>query len=208
MKIKISVILFLLSLVSCSKKDDFQLFSPNEELKVYISNLNNSSAFTVMNGADTLFTSSNLGLQINGLSFAEHVSFRDFEQIEVDETWETIIGKQRTVNNHYNEYKWQVATTGPSPQFYEIVFRLYNKGFAYRYKFPSEAIQDSIKIDQELTSLNFEEDYTYWAYNGEKHNVGPVISTEESIEKVRTPIVMQFHDNSFMAIHEAEITDV
>lgn len=93
MKIKISVIFFLLSLASCSKQSNFQLASPNGELKVIISNLNNSSAFTVIDGADTLFTSSDLGLQINGLSLTENVMFRDFKKTEVDETWETIIGK-------------------------------------------------------------------------------------------------------------------
>ncbi|MDO6438978.1 glycoside hydrolase family 97 catalytic domain-containing protein [Cyclobacterium sp. 1_MG-2023] len=207
MKIKISVILFLLSLASCSKQSDFQLVSPNGELKVIISNLNNSSAFTVIDGTDTILRSSNLGLKINGLSLTENVMFRDFKKTEVDETWETIIGKQRTVNNHYNAYKWQVATTGQSPQFYEIVFRLYDKGFAYRYEFPSEAIQDSIKIDQELTGLNFRNDFTYWAYNGEKHNVGPINSAEKNAGEVKIPMVMQFNDDSFMAIHEAEITE-
>lgn len=207
MKIKISVILFLLSLVSCSNKDDFKLFSPNEELKVYISNLNNSSAFTVIYGSDTLFTSSNIGLQINGLSLAENVTFRGFEQTEVEETWETIIGKQRTVNNHYNEYKWQVASTGQSSQYYEIVFRLYDKGFAYRYEFPSEAIQESIEIEKELTNLTFKDDFTYWAYNGEKHNVGPINSAEKSGGEVKIPLVMQFNNDYFMAIHEAEITE-
>ncbi|EPR67072.1 glycoside hydrolase family 97 protein [Cyclobacterium qasimii] len=207
MKIKISVILFLLGLVSCSDQIDFQLFSPSGELKINVSNLNNSSAFTLINGSDTILTSSKIGLKINGLSFAENVSFRDFKKSEIDETWETIIGKQTTVNNHYNEYKWKVANNKQSSLFYEIVFRVYDKGFAYRYVFPSETIQDSIKIDKELTSLNFREDYTYWAYNGEKHNVGPVLRAEKSIKEVQIPMVMQFHDDRFMAIHEAEITE-
>ncbi|WP_339924435.1 glycoside hydrolase family 97 N-terminal domain-containing protein [uncultured Cyclobacterium sp.] len=207
MKIKISVILFLLGLVSCSKQTDFQLFSPDGELKVNISNGNNSSVFTVINGSDTLLESSIIGLKINGISFVENVRVSDFEKTEINETWETINGKQATVNNHYNAYKFKVAKASESALSYEIVFRVYDKGFAYRYVFPSEAIQDSIKIDQELTSFNFKADYTYWAYDGEKHNLGPVSRTENSNKEVRTPFVMQFHDNSFMAIHEAEITE-
>ncbi|MBR9775422.1 MAG: glycoside hydrolase family 97 protein [Cytophagales bacterium] len=205
MKIKISIILVLLAFVSCSKPSDFQLLSPNGALQVNVSNFNNSSVFTVMNGSDTILESSRIGLKVNGISFVENVSFSDFKKAEINETWETINGKQATVKNHYNAFNFKIAKTQSSSYGYEIEFRVYDDGFAYRYIFPTEAIQDSIKIDQELTSLNFKDDYTYWAYNGEKHNVGPVIRTEESIEEVRIPIVMQFHDNSFMAIHEAEI---
>ncbi|AKP53182.1 glycoside hydrolase family 97 protein [Cyclobacterium amurskyense] len=207
MKIKISIILVLLAFVSCSKQSDFQLLSPNGALQVNVSNINNSSAFTIIDGSDTILESSIIGLKVNGISFVENVSFSDLKKTEINETWETINGKQEIVNNHYNGFNFKVAKNQSSSYGYEIECRVYDDGFAYRYIFPSEAIQDSVKIDQELTSLNFRGDYSYWAYNGEKHNVGPVLRTEKTIKEVRTPIVMQFHDDSFMAIHEAEIME-
>ena len=79
MKIKISIILVLLAFISCSKKSDFQLLSPNGALQVNVSNFNNSSIFTVINGSDTILESSIIGLKINGISFVENVSFSDLK---------------------------------------------------------------------------------------------------------------------------------
>jgi alpha-glucosidase len=94
-----------------------------------------------------------------------------------------------------------------SPEFHEIIFRISDNGFAYRYNFSSDAINDSIFIKEELTELNCKDDFKYWAYNRENHNVGPIVRSEQLIKKVETPIVMQFNKNSFMAIHEAAILD-
>ena len=71
-------------------------------------------------------------------------------QREINETWENINGKQATVKNHYNAFNFKISKTQSSSYGYEIEFRVYDDGFAYRYIFPTEAIQDSIKIDKEL----------------------------------------------------------
>ena len=208
MSIKIKLLLILLaSLSSCSKPNNFLLLSPNEELQLNISNRDNASLFTATYRGDTLFQQSVLGLQVNETNFTENVFFTDFSKNEFDETWPTINGKQLTVHNHYNEFIMNVGKMDNPQQFYEIIFRLYANGFAYRYNFPSGAVKDSILIKKELTELNFKDDFTYWAYNGENHNLGPVIRSEMNIEHVRIPIVMQFNQYSFMAIHEAEIMD-
>jgi alpha-glucosidase len=95
-----------------------------------------------------------------------------------------------------------------NPQhFYEIIFRLYDQGFAYHYIFPNEAIRDTLLIEKELTDLNFKKNFKYWSYNGENHNLGPVLRSEKYIKEVKTPIVMKFNNNSFMAIHEGEILE-
>ena len=62
-------------------------------------------------------------------------------------------------------------------------------------------------IDTELTELNVNGDFTYWAYNGEEHNIGPVLKSAKSINKVRTPVVLQLDNKKFMAIHEADIIE-
>ena len=203
----LSILIVLINLVSCSGETDFLLSSPNGNVQLNLSNKSNYSNFTLMYAKDTLLKSSNIGLQINDISFVENIRISEFQKKEFNETWKTVNGKHTTVNNHYNEYKLHVAKTTQSELHYEIVFRIYDKGFAYRYIFPSESIQNNIKIQKELTNLNFNSDYTYWAYNGEKHNVGPIIRSEKKIEEVRIPIVMKFRKNSYMAIHEAEIIE-
>lgn len=208
MRIKIYILSILLaSLFSCSIQNAFLLLSPNGELQLNISNKDHSSLFTATYIGDTLIQQSVLGLQVNETNFTENVSFTDFYKDEFDETWTTINGKQQTIRNYYNEYKVKVGKIDNPQQFYEIIFRLYNKGFAYRYNFPSDAVHDSLLVNKELTELNFKNDFNYWAYNGERHNLGPNVRSEMNIENVQIPMVMQFKSNSFMAIHEAEILD-
>ena len=196
--------LLLLSLLSCSNKDTFKLLSPNGKLHLNILNQDNKSSLTVIHKEDTLVLPSPFGLQVNETNFTENVSFTDFSKIEFDETCTTVNGKQPTVRNHYCEYETKVTKVDHPQLFFKIIFRLYDNGFAYRYNFPQEAIQDSLLI-KELTEINFKDDFTYWAFNGENHNKGPVIRSKEKIKNLQIPVVMQFGQNSFMAIHEAEI---
>lgn len=208
MRFKINLLLVLVTfLSSCSKEDTSLLLSPNEELRLSISNKNHLSQFTATYKGDTLFGKSTFGLLINEIDFTKNVLFIHDSKNEFDETWTTINGKQLSVRNHYNEYRMSVRKQNNPQQFYEIVFRIYDKGFAYQYIFPNDAVKDSLLIEKELTELKFKEDFKYWAYNGENHNLGPILRSKKNIKEVRTPIVMQFDKNSFMAIHEAEIID-
>lgn len=208
MKFKVYTLTYLLlTIISCSKKDDFQLLSPDKDLDIYISNRNNTCSFLVTYNGDTLVQPSALGLKVMETNFTKNVSLSGFSKKEVDETWKTINGKQSSVRNHYNEYTFKVETVDDPQQFYNIIFRLYDDGFAYRYSFRKEAVRDNLLINKELTTINFNQDYTYWATNGEHHNLGPVIRSEKNIENVILPVVMQFGPKSYMAIHEAEIVE-
>ncbi len=208
MKLKISILIVLLSsLISCSKPDTFVLQSPNKQIEITISNIDSVCKFKTLYQESLLIQQSPLGLVVNNTDFTKEVSITDFKKSKFDETWETVNGKFLTVRNHYNEYKLKVSKTESANLFYEIIFRLYDDGFAYRYNFPDDAILDSTLINKELTELSFIDEYKYWAYNGERHNLGPIIRAERNIENVQIPMVIQFGPTRFMAIHEAEITD-
>ncbi|WP_167606910.1 glycoside hydrolase family 97 protein [Maribellus sediminis] len=208
MKFKLyTLTLLVISLISCSKKDNFQLLSPDKDLGIYVSNQNTTCSFLVTYNGDTLVQPSALGLQVMETDFTQNVSFSGFTEKEFDETWTTINGKQLSVRNHYNEYTIKVERIDNPLQFYNIIFRLYNDGFAYRYSFPAEAVHDTLLIKKELTNINFNRDFTYWATNGEHHNLGPIVRSEKKVETITPPVVMQFGPESFIAIHEAEIVE-
>ena len=207
MRIKLFIASFSITLLSCSTPSHFLLTSPDGVLQVNILNEGNSSFFTATYAGDTMLTQSVLGLEVNETNFTENVTVTGFTENEFDETWTTINGKQPTVRNHYNEYRFKISKPDAVQQYYEIIFRLYDKGFAYRYIFPSDAIKDSLIIEKELTELNFKNDFKYWAYNGENNNLGPILRSQKSIEHVAIPIVLELSDENFIAIHEAGIMD-
>nr|WP_319999145.1 glycoside hydrolase family 97 N-terminal domain-containing protein [uncultured Draconibacterium sp.] len=208
MKFKVyTLTLLLLALISCSKTETYQLLSPDSDLGISVSNQNNTCRFSVTYKGDTLVQPSALGLQVTNYNFTENVSLSGFSKKEFNETWTTINGKQSSVRNHYNEYAITVEAVNDPQQFYSIIFRLYDDGFAYRYSFPEGAVRDSLMINKELTNINFNRDFTYWATNGERHNLGPITRSEKELKSIIPPVVMQFSPKSFMAIHEAEIVE-
>ncbi|WP_347840597.1 glycoside hydrolase family 97 catalytic domain-containing protein [uncultured Draconibacterium sp.] len=207
MKYSIAVLLFLSVLVSCTTKEEFRIESPSGINQINISNKDAVFTFSVIRRGDTILAPSPLGLMVNQTSCVENVTISNFNETQFDETWTTVNGKQPTVRNHYNEYTFGVSKADQSEQLYQLVFRVYDGGFAYRYVFPASVIADSVKIEKELTRINVNGDFTYWAYNGEHHNLGPNVRSETKVEEVRIPVVMELGNNSFMAIHEAEIIE-
>ncbi len=185
-------------LASC-RKQSWNLSSPNENVKVYVSNKNDHAIFNLSFNGQQILLHSPVGLELEGIDFTRNVQLSDFTEKTVDETWETVNGKTRTVRNHYNEYLFKVTQPGMS---YNVLFRIYDKGFAYRYIFSEAA-----KINSEKTRLNFVSDYDMYAYNNEKHNIGPVKRSENKLETVQYPLIMKFESGKYAAIHEAEILE-
>lgn len=207
MKNTFLILLVSLSIISCSKNDKTVLTSPDGELEISISNKNNNSNFFLINNGDTILTESAFGLLVNETDFTKNVSISDVKKTTFDETWKTINGKNPLVRNHYNEYQFKISKSDTENDFYNVVFRLYDGGFAYRYIFPNKAISDAVIIAKELTKLNFKNDFTYWSYQIEKHNLGPIKRSQQTIKNVLTPIVIKSGEEDFMAIHEAEIIE-
>ncbi|WP_282135167.1 glycoside hydrolase family 97 protein [Seonamhaeicola maritimus] len=203
---KILFYLVMVSFSSCGKPKVFFCESPSKNLQIQVSNNNGESHFSVVYEGDTLLVPSKIGLMLNKIDGTNNVRISKFSKESIDNTWETINGKQLEVRNLYNEYKLRVSEVGGDKLLYEIIFRLYNDGFAYRYRFPSEAlVPPGSLIENELTKLSFKDDYKYWAYNGERHNLGPNKRSESSVEKVRLPVVIHTNKDKFIAIHESEI---
>ncbi len=205
-KICLTVTMLLAGLFSGTYAKNFSLQSPNKKVQLEIINKGNVSSISASYNGKKLIKQSVFGLHVNTFDFTKDVTYTVISQNKVDETWNTINGKERTVRNYYNEYIIQVSKVDNPKQFHEIVFRLYDDGFAYRYNFPASAVTGKMLIESELTEFAFASDFTYWAYNEERHNLGPIQRSEKNIENVRIPIVMKF-TNCFVSIHEAEIVN-
>ncbi len=200
------LILFLLAFsISCTHKQKYTLESPNKKLQLSVFDNKGNITFSQKYNKEIIINKSPLGLLIDSINLTKNVQITDFKYSSFDETWKTINGKNKTVRNNYNEYIMQCQSADLSLLKFEVIFRCYDDGFAYRYHFPKQDSYDSLTISKELTRLNFANDFIYWAYNGENHNVGPLQCTDTSMMLIHTPIVMEMEDSVFVSIHEAEI---
>lgn len=76
-----------------------------------------------------------------------------------DTTWETVWGEERFIRDNHNEMK--VALVAQEVRM-NIVFRLFDDGFAFRYEFPEQDMTDLIVLD-ELTEYVFAAEPSVWS---------------------------------------------
>ncbi|WP_443938261.1 glycoside hydrolase family 97 catalytic domain-containing protein [Pedobacter sp. MW01-1-1] len=203
-----TTLLIALFLLKISTANATFLRSPNGKLVLNFLNEGHTNTLSVTYLGKQILTKSTIGLHINGLDFCKDVVVTQGLTKTINESWQSINGKQLQVKNNYKEYELHVKKANELSNYYTLIFRVFDTGFAYRYAFNPKSFQDSIKITQELTNLAFSENYSYWAYNHENHNLGPIRRSEKKLKQVNTPVVLKFDNNIYMAIHESAIENL
>ncbi len=193
-----------LILFSCVAEKEYSLSSPDKNLLIKVTNESGTPQFQMSYQGDVIINKSPVGLLLDTLNFTSNTIISGFEESTFDENWETVNGKNKTVRNYYNEYTFSLSKVKNPELNYQLIFRCYDDGFAYRYVLESNLV-DSININNELTILEINDDFTYWAYNHEQPNIGPLKRSESPMPKVEIPVVLELDDSLFMAIHESEI---
>lgn len=133
MKSRFLILISLLCVLSCSKNNEHILTSPNGNIRLFVSNQDSSINFLLIHNNDTIIKKSALGLLVNGSDFTNNVAITEYTEDRFDETWTSINGKNYSIRNNYKEYKLRCSKLESEKDFYDIIFRLYNDGFAYRY---------------------------------------------------------------------------
>ncbi|MDR0393642.1 MAG: glycoside hydrolase family 97 N-terminal domain-containing protein, partial [Tannerella sp.] len=200
-------IIFLIT-VSCTKKQDYELVSPDGNLQMkFFQTADGCILYSFTVGGQTLISASPLGFQtesgasiLSGNWRIESAAYR-----EVNRVWNPVWGKRKTVPNHFKELSLSLTTNAPSPLTnIKITARAYNDGIAFRYIIPPGQT-DPVNITEELTGFHFAGDYTAWFYNGENHNIGP--EKLSNCEGRYRPVMTVKTDNHYLAVHEAELID-
>lgn len=128
----------VVTLTDVSSKTVFSVFSPSGELRVHV-RLNEAGTLsytvTEKDGLPVL-NSSAVGVTTDTCDFSEGLTFVSQRPVtEYDETYTNISGKCRLVRNHYNE---TVLTFDKDAFFFDVIFRAYDDGFAYRFAVRSQ----------------------------------------------------------------------
>lgn len=193
------ILISLIALLSaCSSNKQELVQSPNAVSSVGIDLSGESIQLNLLLESDTIVRKLQLALQSEEKELLQNVKIINKESSTFNETWETVNGKNLKVLNHYTSAIYSLENT--NAQIFDLEIRVYDDGFAYRFLIP-----EGNKTINENSSIVFSEDNTFWAYNGENHNVGPVKFTAYKKEIVRNPVVLQTSNNKYFAIHEAAI---
>ena len=144
------------------------LRSPDGLLEVSV-NVRKTLSFTVRLAGGTLVGDSKLGLVLqDGIELGSDVNLITAEHRRVAETWENPWGKRRKVRDECNQLRVVLAERRPGAHVFEVIFRAYNDGVAFRYVLrPQDGLRPFV-VQRERTEFSFEGDYPCFAGRQEK----------------------------------------
>ena len=159
--------LLLLSAVPCfaraqQKKDtSLQLLSPDKTISISLSAKAEHFSYSVHIDGKPVVSTSALGLVLqNNLAAGRNVQLLRASRRSNNTTWKNPLGKSGTVRDEYNELYLQLQERSAGNLRFDVVFRAFNDGIAFRYVLPRQASLDSFTVVSELTQFNFSGDYS------------------------------------------------
>ena len=122
----------------------------------------------------------------------------------VDTSWTPVWSRHADAADKYNEITVGLEETASTAHRFDVVFRAYDDGIAFRYRVPSQAgVEDGDDL-QESTEFNFAEDWPVHAVGGVESP--PLSTTTAGLTESRTPALV-LAGSGVLAVHEAALLD-
>ncbi len=186
--------------------------SPGGVLTVEMSSDNDGRpTYSVTRLGRTVVESSRLGFLLTDAPMLErNLTPTPSQPVTVDETWEQPWGERRLVRNHYTEWRVAYAERTGLRRRFDVVWRLYDDGVAFRYEFPEQDSLKTVRIGAELTQFNLVEDGEAWWIPAWEWNREEYLYNRTRISAVgsaQTPITVRGASGLHVSIHEAALID-
>ena len=206
------IIIFLLCLLSNTTKaiSADQVKSPDGRLILTAGVAEGKPYYQVSRMNQAILNPSSLGLELNDGLLGEHMKVVGRKRDTKDETWQQPWGECRDILNQYNELTMKFRETKGKKRLLNIVFRVFNDGFGFRYEFPEQAGLKNFQIMEELTEFNLPWDAKTWSQKTNGTSYYEALYTCEPVSQkdtISTPITMEVSDSLYLSIHEADLTD-
>ncbi|MGA2072343.1 MAG: glycoside hydrolase family 97 protein [Terriglobia bacterium] len=144
---------------------------------------------------------------------------RDFEITGSDrqshnDTWEDAFNVQRRVPDHYNELTIHLRERQAPNRQFDLIFRVFNEGVAFRYFLPEQAALGKFVLAAENTGFYFAKYSSAFALNmgkfntpneGEYRHIGLDEIKPSSI--INLPLLVHIPGGPWVGLLEADLTD-
>lgn len=146
--------------------------------------------------------------------FARNLRLGSETRRTLDETWQTVVGKSRSVGDHANELTLSVDENDSPLRHFRLVFRAYDDGVAFRWELPAQKGFADFTLAAERTEFRFAGNHTAWAAQ-----YGSFTTSQEAtfdkigLSQIRPgsivglPLLVKVHDTAWVAITEAGLDD-
>jgi len=133
---------------------------------------------------------------------------------EINEIWKPVLKRQSTIVNNCNELTIQLQEKKFPRRTFNLVFRAYDDGVAFRTEFTGPDNKHEYVITDELVTFNFTADHDCWAanhgsYRSSQENEYFKRKLSEITDQmvIGLPMTVKVADDCYAAITEAEIDD-
>jgi alpha-glucosidase len=192
-----------------------ELRSPDENLIFRFILAENASVYQVEYKGVILIDNSELSLSFkeNGI-FGKNLVAQKPQYKKVDETYDLVVGKTKTVRNQYREVVIPLTERKGTQRKVNFVVRAFNDGIGFRYEFPEQDNWKSYVLLDENSSFNITGNPTvytlFWKqYNNNHEGIYRILPYEkvspDSLMDV--PALFEFPGKAVMAITEANLRD-
>jgi len=184
--------------------------SPGKVLRVDLLLDGGQPSYRVARLGEPVVGSSRLGFQLRDGRLDRDLAVLSQARRSFDETWEQPWGERRFIRNHYNELTVSLGERGGSQRRFDVVFRVYDDGLGFRYRFPQQAGLREAIIDDELTEFDIVPESTaWWIPAGEPIHYEYLYRRTplDQVPLAHTPITLRSHDGLHVSIHEAALVD-
>ena len=186
--------------------------SPDGTIMVELATDNDGRpAYAVSRKGQPVIASSRLGfLLLDAPKFERNIEIVQPRTRTFDETWEQPWGERRLIRNHYNELTVTLKEKAKPFRSFDVVFRVFDDGVGFRYRFPKQPGLEQVKISEELTEFSLARDATAWWIPAGEWNREEYLYHRTPVQQVgdaQTPITFRFEDGTHLSIHEAALVD-
>ena len=212
-----------------SRPQEVHTTSPNGDIEVHI--LNNRRGdlhYWVEYRGERVIDTSRLGMDFYfAQTLDKDLTIRNVKENAQNEVWETVWGEQREVRDHHNSVLLQVQERERPYRQFEIMFKVYDDGLAFRYNFPEQENLDTALILNELTEFKLTADHEAWwipadydsyEYLYTQSKVSEIDASRyegielakrsiDSLHAVNTPLTLKVNDSTYLSIHEANLSN-
>ncbi|GAA3928247.1 hypothetical protein GCM10023085_06750 [Actinomadura viridis] len=185
--------------------------SPDGDLRVAIASVDGRLTYGVTKKGKTLVGASGLGVDLAGRpSLTRDMTIESVERRTIDETWKPVWGTSSKVRNHARELTVHAVQDGTGFEL-DLVFRVFDDGVGFRYHFPDQPGLGAYTVTAEQTEFTLDPGARSWSIAA-----GRTWSADEQhyrdlplsgVATAQTPITASPAADSYVVVHEADLTD-
>ena len=189
-----------------------EVTSPDGRIRVQLDiNPEGRLAYRVDRDGKPVLEDSRLGFQFrNAEALLRNLKLVKQATREVEADWELPWGERREVRNHYRELRVSIEETVRAQRHFDVVFRVYDDGFGFRYEMPRQPHATRVEIEDDLSEFAVARPATAWWIPAGEWNRYEYLYQKTPLSEVsqaHTPITVRTDDGLHLSFHEAALVD-